>query len=243
MKSAWALGAVALLAGCDAGHPRTPVDQDDLSLEPDYVSVVERVSQMVENVDLQAAVARRGLSLVDVTWEDTGRAPGSVIGPNISDFTLQVRHREAHFEPTLEWYIGSLQHQQPVSWQETLMPVIRHPNFSDRTGDVPADRFFVRVGNARGHDLVSVALTDVIRDLGRYSSVPSSLSDSGEEAKVDLSAERDTHFPEVSAQALFLPITRICVGRPSSTRCSSTTSRRRDRPPCWPFSRRAKAPA
>jgi hypothetical protein len=29
------------------------------------------------------------------------------------------------------------------------MPVIRFPNFSDRTGDVSADKFFVRVGNER----------------------------------------------------------------------------------------------
>ena len=62
---------------------------------------------------------RRGLDVVNVMWEDTGRAEGSALGPNISDFTLQVRQR-----------------QENGQWLSGLMPVIRFPNFTDRTGDV-----------------------------------------------------------------------------------------------------------
>jgi hypothetical protein len=83
-----------------------------------------------------------------------------------------------------------------------LMPVIRFPNFSDRTGDVPADRFFVRVGNERGDgSLRSVPLTDVLRDLKAFASVPESIKGSGNL----LAPSRDSHFL-VSAQAVFLPI-------------------------------------
>jgi hypothetical protein len=65
----------------------------------------------------------------------------------------------------------------------------------------PANRFFVRVGNERpGSPLVSVPLTDVLRDLRKYASLPASIRGSG-----NLLAPRDSHFL-VSAQAVFLPI-------------------------------------
>jgi hypothetical protein len=83
------------------------------------------------------------------------------------------------------------------------MPVIRFPNFSDRTGDVPADRFFVRVGNEQrgsGAPLKSVPLTDILKNLKSFASRPDSILGDG-----NLLAARDSHFL-VSAQAVFLPI-------------------------------------
>lgn len=150
----------------------------------EYQRVVQKVVQMVSDGDLQSRVARRNLSLVNVAWEDTGRSMGSAVGPNISDLSLQVRHAGEN-----------------GGFQSAIMPVIRPPNFADRTGDVPADRFFVRVGNhgSRG-DLRSVALTDVLKDLKSFAAAPDSILGSG-----NLLAPRDTHFL-VSAQAVFLPI-------------------------------------
>jgi hypothetical protein len=84
------------------------------------------------------------------------------------------------------------------------MPVIRFPNFTDTTGDVPADRFFVRTGNEHGKALRTVPLTEILRDLRRFASSPHTLG--GEpNSPVNLLAERDSHFL-VSAQAVFLPI-------------------------------------
>jgi hypothetical protein len=168
-----------------------------------YTRVVERVAAMVRDGDLSARVSRRGLHLVNVAWEDTGRAEGSAIGPNISDFTLQVRHAVAARSAVAPWFQDDA--PPPLTrWETTLMPVIRPPNFTDVTGDVPASLFFVRVGNASGKELRTVPLLDVIRDLGRFATASASL---GEGSRVDLSAPRDTHFL-VSAQALFLPIPR-----------------------------------
>jgi hypothetical protein len=150
----------------------------------EYQRVVQKVVQMVSDGDLQSRVARRNLSLVNVAWEDTGRSMGSAVGPNISDLSLQVRHAG-----------------ESGGFQSAIMPVIRPPNFADRTGDVPADRFFVRVGNQSGRgDLRSVALTDVLKDLKAFAAAPDSILGSG-----NLLAPRDTHFL-VSAQAVFLPI-------------------------------------
>ena len=150
----------------------------------DYDRVVTRVSSMVSDEQLQRAVEGRGLALQNVNWEDTGRAEGSALGPNITDLTLQVRRRTD---------TGEL-----VS---TLMPVIRFPNFTDRTGDINSDLFFVRTGNEqKGGEIHSVKLKDMLRNVREYASVPSSIAGSG-----NMLSTRDTHFL-VSAQAVFLPI-------------------------------------
>jgi hypothetical protein len=196
-----ALFALAAVVGCvEIPAPEAPilVDTNPAPLsDASYTQVVERVAGMVRDSDLAARVTRRGLNLVNVTWEDTGRAWGSALGPNITDFTLQVRHAAAMRSSVEPWFAD---HQlgPPTRWETTLMPVIRPPNFTDVTGDVPSDRFFVRVGNASHQSLTTVPLADLIRDLGKYAS-------SDQLAHVDLSAPRDTHYL-VSAQALFLPI-------------------------------------
>jgi hypothetical protein len=149
----------------------------------EYKRVIAKVAGMVSDSDLSRRVQRRNLSLVNVTWEDTGRAQGSSVGPNISDLTLQVRRRDPN-----------------GSFESSIMPVIRPPNFVDRTGDVPADRFFVRVGNEQGQNLKSVPLTDVLKNLKGFAAKPDSILGDG-----NVFAARDSHFL-VSAQAVFLPI-------------------------------------
>ena len=173
-----------------AGDPnQTPPDNGDWGIRgPDaaeYEQVVQKVAGMVSDSTVSSGASRRGLNVMNVMWEDTGRSVGSSVGPNISDLTLQVRYKDT-----------AGQHRS------ALMPVIRFPNFSDRTGDVPADKFFVRTGNERASkgSLRSVALTEILKDLKSFASVPDSILGSG-----DLTAPRDTHYL-VSAQAVFLPI-------------------------------------
>jgi hypothetical protein len=138
---------------------------------------------MVGDGAAQEQVTRRGLDLINLTWEDTGRYQNSSVGPNISDLTLQVRYTEAGDR------------------KAALLPVIRFPNFSDRTGDVRSDKFFLRVGNQRpGGELETVPLRTVLKNIKGYLSDPGSVLGSG-----DLSAARDSHYL-VSAQAVFLPI-------------------------------------
>lgn len=155
----------------------------DPSDSQEYGRVIAKVANMVSDSDLSMRVRRRNLSLVNVTWEDTGRAQGSALGPNISDLTLQVRRRDPSGR-----------------FESSIMPVIRPPNFTDRTGDIPSDRFFVRIGNEQGQNLRSVPLTDVLRNLKGFAARPDSILGDG-----NVFAARDTHFL-VSAQAVFLPI-------------------------------------
>ncbi|MFW6369010.1 MAG: hypothetical protein ACOC0J_00310 [Myxococcota bacterium] len=145
---------------------------------------ITRVTAMPGDQELLGRARGMGLDVLNVLWEDTARAAGSSLGPNISDVTLQVH------EPLSGG--GKRQH---------LLPVIRFPNFTDETADVPAESLFVRVGNhGRAGSLEPVPLTEVLGNLRRYLSDPSSLV--GDD---DFLARRDTHFL-VSAQHVFLPI-------------------------------------
>jgi hypothetical protein len=170
-----------------ATDPDRPSDSDEWGIigDPSYSSVVDKVVHMVDDPAVMQGAQRRGLNVLNVMWEDTGRAQNSSIGPNITDLTLQVRYRRSRDEQE----------------ETALMPVIRFPNFTDRTGDVPASKLFIRVGNQRDKkNLKTVALTDVLRNLRGFASKPWAIGGNG-----NLLSPRDTHFL-VSAQAVFLPI-------------------------------------
>lgn len=176
----------ALLALTLLAHPPAPPTQAPRPAprpEP-YPAVVERIAGMVADPALQALAAERGLQLLDLTWEDTGRFQGSSVGPNISDVTIEVAESSGG-APRL-----------------ALMPVLRFPNFADRTADVRLDQVWLKVGNERdGSADRVVSLKDFLATPGRF------LSDdrAGRIAGGTLLAPRDTHAL-VSAQATFLPV-------------------------------------
>ncbi|MDD1422372.1 hypothetical protein MEO40_25325 [Dolichospermum sp. ST_sed1] len=148
-----------------------------------FQQTIQKVIAMPENNELQSRLARHGLNVLNLTWEDTGRNHDSAVGPNISDVTLQVR------EPVER---GVRTH---------LLPVIRYPNFTDKTADIVADKLWVKVGNQnKDGDVISVPLTELLSNLQDYISNPESLLGDG-----NFLAERDTHFL-VSAQHVFVPL-------------------------------------
>ncbi len=144
----------------------------------------QRVSDMVSDRQARSLASEHDLDIVNVMWEDTGRWQGSSLGPNISDVTIEVETKTAD---------GGTGRQ--------LMPVLRYPNFSDKTADVDLDDFYVRVGNERGADLEPVSLRDLLDNPQGFLNLP----DGGEIEGGSLLAERDTHAL-VSAQHAFLPI-------------------------------------
>ena len=108
---------------------------------------------------------KHGLVIQKVSWEDTARTKGSCWGPNISDMTLTV--------------------------DETLMNVIRKPNFSDHTCDLPSSYFKVTIGNETEtkSELKTITLKEYVKSL--------------KDGK-DLWLERDENIL-VSAQCCVLP--------------------------------------
>ena len=155
---------------------------DDETLKA-FRQAIGAVVEMPSNQSLQQRAGTMGLNVLNVLWEDTGRFAGSSVGPNISDVTLQVR------EP-----VGG-------GTRTHLLPVIRFPNFSDKTADIDASKLWIKVGNqAKGGQVVTVPLTEVLAHLREYLTDPDSVIGAG-----NLLAARDTHFL-TSAQHVFVPI-------------------------------------
>lgn len=150
------------------------------SADKAFDATIEAVETMVRDTHAQRLARRHGLSLVNVTWEDTGRSKNSSLGPNISDMTIGVRDSQGKLHP---------------------MPVFRFDNYHDKTADLDADSIWLRTGNESGQRLQSTRLMDILTDLKSYLSTPSSLKST----KDDFTAFRDSHYL-VSAQACFLPI-------------------------------------
>ena len=145
-----------------------------------FNKTIRAVEQMVWDNDAQRLARRHGLSLVNVSWEDTGRSKNSSVGPNISDMTIGVRDSRGALHP---------------------MPVFRFDNFHDKTADLDADDMWVKTGNENGDRLRSTRLVDLLDDIKSHLHDPSSFGGRND----SLLANRDSHLL-VSAQACFLPI-------------------------------------
>lgn len=145
----------------------------------DYHQVVLETAAMVSDSTAQQAAQSHGLQILNLTWEDTGRYKGSAVGPNISDMTLQVQEKDTI----------------------TCMPVIRFPNFDDKSADLRLDHFNILTGNEKGKDLRKICLRDYLENFRGHLHNP----DSWKGKSKSLLAPRDSHVL-VSAQACFLPI-------------------------------------
>ena len=145
-----------------------------------FGKVVAQVADMVNDQRAVAAVHKKGLNLINVLWEDTGRWEGSSVGPNISDVTIEVEvSKGRHY----------------------LMPVVRYDNFTDKTADVSLDKIFVPVGNHDGRPTHTINLRQLLAEPGAYLSLPNK----GKIKGGKLLARRDSHAL-VSAQHAFLPV-------------------------------------
>lgn len=128
-----------------------------------------------------------GLDILDLTWEDTGRYKDSAVGPNISDMTIQVARDHGDGELVV-----------------SSMPVIRFPNFSDRSCDLDPRSITLLTGNHNGSALVRTSLRTLLAQPLDFLTNPDSWKPSPGRPRTLLAA-RDTKVL-VSAQACFLPI-------------------------------------
>jgi len=178
-----------ILASCQFNAPSDTPDPAPVAEEKPkspYTIAIEKTAAMDTSGHARRMARLRGLRILDVTWEDTGRFKGSEVGPNISDMTIQVPHTDHE--------TGEL--------RVSAMPVIRFPNFSDRTTDIDPGDFTLLVGNQKGRSLKRVSLREFLERPTRYLSDPRSWA--GSKSKT-LLAERDSKVL-VSAQACFLPV-------------------------------------
>lgn len=179
---------ILTLALVAATLPQLPMAQETDS--PDaYRKAVEATAGMSHDPSAQALAEARGLQILDLTWEDTGRYKDSSVGPNISDMTIQVAA------------------PLPGSKERSIhcMPVIRFPNFSDRSADLDPGEFHLLVGNERGAPLRRITLREFLENPTLYLHSPGSWTGPGRRSL--LAPEWDDKVL-VSAQACFLPVPR-----------------------------------
>ena len=150
-----------------------------------YNRAIGLTRDMVSNPKAQTLAQKHGLQVMNVTWEDTGRYKGSSVGPNISDMTIQVAARDSKTEKL----------------SVAAMPVIRFPNFSDKTADISPHEFTLLVGNQANRNLRRVSLADFLAKPTAFLSRPWTWKGPAK----SLLAPRDSKVL-VSAQACFLPI-------------------------------------
>lgn len=194
LVAALATGAVAqdpvppVLPG-QPNQPGEAVNADAEAQAQRYVAhkaVVEATAAMVRNRQAHELAQRHGLNVLNVTWEDTGRFKNSAVGPNISDMTIQMQLMDPRTE----------------KFDLVCMPVIRFPNFADKSADLPIDKFHLLVGNEKGAEqLEVVTLKHFLENIRHYLSK----GDSWAGDRQSLLADRDAHVL-VSAQACFLPV-------------------------------------
>ncbi len=103
-------------------------------------NIISEICSITDKKQLQEYAKKNGLNILNITWEDTGRSKNSCWGPNISDMTLRL---------------------DKVS---KLLPVIRHPNFSDKTAELLIDQFQVSVGNEKGEKPTKIPLKTYLQN-------------------------------------------------------------------------------
>eukprot|EP01084_Bolivina_argentea_P072595 131816_1 len=111
--------------------------------------VINNVKKMVHDPSAKKLASKNGLAIHSVTYEDCARNKHSVWGPCISDMTLQV--------------------------DSERMPVIRHPNYTDKTWDVETNKIPLVVGNHDsnpGAKLDTISLKEYLENFHLYMATP-----------------------------------------------------------------------
>jgi hypothetical protein len=155
-----------------------------MSTASSFVTLIQALQAMPNQVPLQKALAEIGLSIQTLVWEDAGRYKNSSVGPQISDLTIQIQDRTSsttHFH---------------------AMPVIRSPSFEDKTGEWDPRDVELWVGNHEGSPLQKVSLHEFLNHPKEFLS----FSQKWNSSKPFLIApERDDRVL-VSAQVCLVPV-------------------------------------
>lgn len=150
-------------------HSKRKNNLIDIRITTMTIKEISQLNNIHSNNDLANAY---GLKIQTVSWEDTARNKGSCWGPNISDLTLMV--------------------------ENTPMNMIRKPNFSDITADIPHQNFTVTVGNeTNSGNLTRIPLKEYVQNITKYNEIEG-------DNKIELWDERDDSLL-ISAQCCLLP--------------------------------------
>ena len=186
MKLSIFLLAVAVLSASFISQSEA---RSKVAPSPDpYFEAIDKTAGMLADPEAQRLAKLHGLQILNITWEDTGRFKGSAVGPNISDMTIQVAQKQPGKDHS----------------EIRCMPVIRQPNFSDKTCDLDPRDFTLLVGNQKEKGdakLKRISLYEFLENPTKYLTNPKSWKAKDK----SLLKDRDGKVL-VSAQACFLPV-------------------------------------
>jgi len=148
----------------------------------DLATTIRLVCEMPHDAGARKLAQGKDMTIITVAWEDNGRSKNSSWGPCITDMTLEV---EGH-----------------------AMPLIKAPNFSDKTWDAPMEKIRLLVGNEHGEALRSTTLTEYLENFRDYLHDGTTWPKKGHEQRSLLAREKDSHVL-MSAQACFLPVPEL----------------------------------
>mmetsp|Transcript_63537 Transcript_63537/g.101111 ORF Transcript_63537/g.101111 Transcript_63537/m.101111 type:complete len:676 (+) Transcript_63537:105-2132(+) len=146
-------------------------------------TVIRNVQKMASDSSARKIAQSHSLAINTVSYEDCARNKFSVWGPCISDMTLQVDNQR--------------------------MPVIREPNYTDKTWDVETDKIPVVVGNHDenpGAELNTISLREYLENFHKYMSTPPKQKKPINLLANDMFAKQSDKHVIMSSQCCFLPI-------------------------------------
>merc|ERR1719229_1956886 len=155
-------------------------DNNDESKKSKLDQVIVKVTSMASwDSDAQKLAKKAGLNINYVSWEDCARNKGSCWGPCISDMTLRVN--------------------------DSCMPVIRQPNYSDITWDVKMNDVPIVIGNHssdKSTELQTISLSDYLSNFSDF------ITNKEYKKEINLLSQKESKDSHVimSSQACFLPI-------------------------------------
>ncbi len=129
-----------------------------------HTDTADLVSNICNSRTTQLLLEAYGLNACQIAWEDTARTKHSCFGPNISDMTLVTKN------------------------SNRLMPVIRKPNFSDITEDVPIEHFRLKYKGS------IISLETLLKKLNVYNERDSVVLTSNQCCVLPAEAKQKTQF-------------------------------------------------
>ena len=162
-------------------------EQKESDLVP-IKTVINNVKKMASDFASTKIAKSEGLVINTVNYEDCARNKFSVWGPCISDMTLQVNNER--------------------------MPVIREPNYTDKTWDIETDKIPLVVGNEDpnpGAKLKTISLREYLENFNDYMSTPPKNGKKLNLIANDMFAKQSDKHVVMSSQCCFFHRKRYCM--------------------------------
>jgi hypothetical protein len=144
--------------------------------------------------DVRRELKRFDLDMVNVSWNDAGRAKNSSVGMQIADVQLVA-----------------LTQSEDGQYQTFPQPVVRPGNFKDITTDIDLEKVMIPVGNAWGAPLFAVPLKLILQNPSAFLSWNERIGSllSPRDSKVLVAAQASLMpVPAGGGQAHFVPTIR-----------------------------------